>query len=550
MSLSEDEELELLELEEAEYQAGKSQSKPEESGWKQLARSTIDTVLPIGGAIGGGAIGGGTTFGAGTVLGGALGYAGGKTAARAANNYLFGDEGNATDVEGILKQNAGDIGEGLTAEMGGKALGSMAAVHGPQIMKGAQSIGSGLKKAGGSLGEFAESAILNATGATGKQAQSFRPGAGRELIDRKLARFGDSPANIANRVGAAKDVAEAEISSALVQLDSQGVTASADNVVAELQKKIASLRKDPSQAGLVKKLGGIIDDIIETGESAVPLSQAEQTKRGFRKAAGNWMDPDAGQAGKQAYLSYMDEVEGAASAADPALAKQFTEAKDTYGLLAPIQEAAERRAMTTSQSPVGGLLDMATTTAAGNPLIGVPAAIARKAISPRITSSVAVTADSASKGINKVAEALMKSPRFSELSQKNPKAFDALVLDFNRRLGGGSEAAVQKVAPNELDRDSSVPANYRETSPPRTSTPTPQEQPRDPKPTIEKSYGKDALLQKTQGTRFQTAMQNAAQRGDKAIATTHFLLQQTNPDYRKAIMEEGDDDEFSGGFGS
>lgn len=54
---------------------------------------------------------------------------------------------------------------------------------------------------------------------------------------------------------------------------------------------------------------------------------------------------------------------------------------------------------------------------------------------------------------------------------------------------------------------------------------------------------KDALLQKTQGTKYQAVLQNAAQRGDKAVGATNFILQSTDPEYRKATLGPQDEDE-------
>lgn len=260
---------------------------------------------------------------------------------------------------------------------------------------------------GNKLKGMAENLALNSTGATGAQTAKFADDAGRQLLDRKLVRFGDNAENIASRTEAALEMANADIDDALRSLDAKGVTASADNVVAELQAKIASLRQDPSQASLVRKLESTVDDIINTGRSEVPISEAEATKRGFRKAAGNWMDPEAGQAGKQAYLSYMDEVESAAQQADPDLALKFIAGKETHGLLRPIQEAAERRVRVQNQSPLGGWGDI---TAAGSggaifgPVGAVAAAAGRRLVSPRIASSAAVAADKVSKPFLRAAE--------------------------------------------------------------------------------------------------------------------------------------------------
>jgi hypothetical protein len=120
------------------------------------------------------------------------------------------------------------------------------------------------------------------------------------------------------------------------------------------------------------------------------------------------MDPEKGQAGKMLYGAYKDAVEGAAENANPATAELFKKGKEAYGLFAPIQEAAERRAATTQQSPWGGLLDTATAIGGGaagaraddSPMgavagvgAGLASIIARRKFAPRAASSFAVGAD-------------------------------------------------------------------------------------------------------------------------------------------------------------
>lgn len=297
------------------------------------------------------------------------------------------------------------------------------------------------KTAGEKLKWLAEKSAVNATGATGKQAGKFAPGAGRELLDRGIVRFGDTSEKIAERAGDAVDDAGAAIKSALAGLDEKGATASADNVVAALNQKIESLRGDPSKAGVVKKLESMINDIIETGNSNVPVGAAEETKRGFNKMAGNWLDPDAGEAGKAAYGAYKNEVERAALAADPSLAGKFTDAKQSFGLLEPIREAAAQRAASAGQSHPGGLKDLASIgvgLATGGAPGAVAAPLASRLAAPRISSSVAVASD-------KVSKFLLKSPKMQQLARTNPPAFRSMAQALSSRVsyGGAMPAAAQ-----------------------------------------------------------------------------------------------------------
>lgn len=385
--------------------------------------------------------------------------------------------------------NVGDLAKDTaTGAVLGGTIGKVADLASP-LFKGASNyIGNGLKNK-------AEGLAVNATGATGLQASKFSDDAGRQLLDRGLVKFGDNAANIAERTQGAMDEAHQALDQTLKALDAKGVTASADNVVAGLSKKIAELEKDPSQAGVVRKLNGIIEDITQTGESNIPLSMGEQTKRGFSKMAGNWQDPEVGQAGKQAYLGYRDEVENAAKAADPELASKFTDAKETHGLLAPIQEAAEKRGMTQGQSPMGGLGDMAA-----GAVGGFKGVVAKKLLAPRISSSMAVTAD-------QISQKLLSSPEMLNLAKSNPQAFQGIVSRLEQRSGMMSQPSFGAAA---------------------------QEAPSD-----QKQDDQASLIQKTSNTKYNQVLQNAAQKGPAAFNAAHYVLSQRDSSYRKILDDKG-----------
>jgi hypothetical protein len=257
------------------------------------------------------------------------------------------------------------------------------------------------EKLSGLAGKFAE----NATGATGLQASRFRPGAGQELLDRGLVKFGDNPEKIAERTAAAMQDAYQSIDQSLKQLDANGVKVSTEHVVGEIEKEIAKLRKDPSKASVVKQLENEIENIApktvdEAGEIAgrnfqeVPISEAEATKRGYQDKV-NWLTPDNNPANAAVSDVYKNAVENTAEQAAPETAKAFESAKDTYGLLAPIKEAAQRRAATLNQHQVGGLLDLGAgaygLANADSP--GGKAALAiagRRIFAPRVASAAAV----------------------------------------------------------------------------------------------------------------------------------------------------------------
>lgn len=362
-------------------------------------------------------------------------------AAQEANPLTYG----GFDIAGSIVSPVSKVGKGLSLAKQGLLLGAAAgsgysegensgevlkdtgtgALLGGLLGKGGELIGKPLKKS-------AEKLAVNATGATGKQASEFADDAGRQLLDRKLVRFWDNPNKIAQRTAGAMDNANSQIDDALKSLDAKGGGIDSQVIKDSLSKKISEMRTNPSKADIAKLIEAEVQNLESSvaakGSGRFSLSEAEDIKRGYSRKAGNWLDQEKGQAGKQTYLTYRDAVEEAAQKVDPATAGVFEEGKKTYGLLAPIQEAAERRALQQNQSPIGGLLDVATATAGavkGDPLMTVASPIARRVVAPRISSSLAVSFDA-------VAKQLIKTPEGAALAKKDPQAFKALVINLSK----------------------------------------------------------------------------------------------------------------------
>lgn len=333
------------------------------------------------------------------------------------------------DLSGILQDagiaggiSAGTAGLGKLA-MGGKFLNPFTkkVVH---ESGGLRALGNKLApEASQALKELAEKSAVNATGATGKQAANFSDDAGRELLDRGIVKFGRSQDGIAKAAASHVEAAEKQIDKALKDLDARGIKVDANTIYNNVRQKINEMGANPSQADIANLLEKELDNLVNStnvkGTTEFLASEAENIKRGYNRKAGNWADPEKSMAGKELYQQWRQGVEDVATKNAPETAKLFEEGKKSYGLLAPIQEAAERRASTTSQSPVGGFLDVASGAmgaASGGGLIGgVLAPIGRRIASPRISSSVAVGAD-------KLADIVAKSPqslgKYSDVLQK------------------------------------------------------------------------------------------------------------------------------------
>ncbi len=376
------------------------------------------------------------SYGAGQVTGGlaTLVVPGGGAATLGKLATRGAMEGAAYGLGASEAEGAVDL--GIDAAKGA-GLGAVAGAAGAGLIKGAQQI----PKMVPSVGKFAEKWAVNATGATGKESAKFADDAGRELLDRGIVGFGNSQSQIAAKAGTAVDAANAQIDDALKALEQQGVNVDANTIYNTVAKKIKELAADPSQADVAKQLENELMHLMSAteakGSTDFAISAAEKVKRGYNRKAGNWMDPEKGAVGKEMYQTWRGAVEDAALKVDPAISKSFLEGKKTFGLLRPIEEAAERRAATTAQSPVGGFLDVASGAVAAGSGAGLPAAmaapVARRIISPRIASSVAVGAD-----------------KLSKVLSKNPQSFGkyAAVLSKAAQRGGNSLAASHYVLQN------------------------------------------------------------------------------------------------------
>lgn len=275
--------------------------------------------------------------GAGTaLLSGGTGL--GALAAQGALQGLGSSEADLT--EGNYKGAIGDtvIGGSLGAigEAGGRLIGK--GLSKIPFSKAFDSVSSGLR-------DTAENLAVKATGATGNQANKFAPNAGRELLDRGIVRFGRTAEDVAERAaGASKEAGEA-IGSALKDLDARGVKASVENVTKAIEGKIKELAEVPGNDTIIRQLNRELDNLYERGASELPVSLGEKAKRAFQSQT-NYASPEAEKkASAQLASAFKEEVENAAMKADPTIANKFMEDKKVYGLLKPIQEAADRKSV-------------------------------------------------------------------------------------------------------------------------------------------------------------------------------------------------------------
>lgn len=292
---------------------------------------------------------------------------------------------------------------------------------------GEKVIGPLVSKAGGALQSASKNLTERAVGATGKQASKFQPGTGEFLLKNKLVGFGDTPADIAEKISKFKNNAGEKIGSSLQRLDDQGAMASIDDIVESLQAKIVELEKSSGNKRLIRQIQDEIDDLHGQGNS-MPLSLAEESKKNYAGSV-NYNSAEVDKKGATHLASvFRDEVEKKAAAADPELAKIFMENKKNFGLLAPVEEAAVARGLQQANTPALGmndLLAMGASITAGDPTAGIGGAVLRRGIAPRIFSSSAITAQAIGNTLRKNPQAFGKwSGALSSAAARGQDAFN------------------------------------------------------------------------------------------------------------------------------
>lgn len=370
---------------------------------KQVGHATVNALPQIGGVVGGflgtpaDLIAGPMGNIAGAGIGGYLG----ASAKNAINSYINPDEAPKSMAETLtdpLKEGA--------IQAAGQGAGELAA---PVVSK---AIGALLKPSADALATVAEKRAVESTGATGAQVYNkFKPGSGKELLDRGIVKFGNSQASVAKKATAALDNAGKAIGDTIDNLTARGAVVDQADIINSIRNRAQTLSERPSQFNVADHLNKMADRmqaIVEArgGNTDIPLKLAEEEKKAFASQS-NYLSasPSELSVTKELASIYRQAVENSATQFDPSSARIFQGAKQTFSVLAPIAEAAEKRAATLAQSPKGGLMDTVAT-GVGAALGGTPGAIVgapiRRMVSTRIAPSIAATANTASNALNAV----------------------------------------------------------------------------------------------------------------------------------------------------
>lgn len=589
MSLSEDEELELLELEEAEYQAsgGKpadlSSSFPTpktsklEAGARGLGQGASlnfwDEIAGAGEAIGqsvgvkglgssnfsdiglttplaldenrdfsqaytegrdkwrgedatarsdnpgsymAGELGGGVASafipGLNVAKGASLANIAGKGALQGGLMSLGGSE--AEDISGLAK----DTGKG--AALGG----AMSGVIGYAAPKIGDAIDWGIGKLASGSDDVAERLAGRALGAERGTIKKLGldkvKAAGRQALDEGVLSPLASTDDLIARNAAVKSRGGEMMGEVYDAIDDAGKsTFNPMEAASKVEGELGDFYRSPINRGEANQLDNTLESIrmrvpenmsSGPGDAFIPLTEAQKLKQELGKVA-NWKNninvTEKEKMARQAYgivSSQIDEAveSGAQQIGSDGLLDTLKQGKQLYGNASTADSLLENKLAREQGNKILGLTDWGVLGAggAGAAFTGgasIPGTMALLAGKKGLEKYGAQTS---AIGLDKVSQMLKKSPKMAELYSSNPQVFNSMANRLASKMGEDEQKS--------------------------------------------KPFETSSLIQKTQGSKYAQILQEASQRGENAVASTNFVLQQTDPEYRKMILGNEEEEEI------
>lgn len=484
--------------ERAKYRAAE-EANPMAYGAGEIGGGIATSFLPIGTA--GNAVKLAKT---GAAIGG-IGAAGSSEADNALD--LIMDTGKGTVMGGVLGYGGGKLAEGASA------LASRAAPKAGEFLKDFAE--QRAFKALGPVKKHADAALakgnMNAIGRTALDEGVVTPFASKETMLSRINNKTDDVAGQLDDVLTSADKMQGLAPDKMVEV--MGSRFNPAEAGAALKETIRAKYPDVPPKVLEQRLS-VVDDWLSRTES-MSIKQAQSMKRqmnDFINDRSYWTaNPNASQ-------EALTGVQGAIRRGIEHNADTFANAAGESGgqvkglnrklgnLLEMeniVDDRLSREAVNRTIGPsdygaagIGAVLKEGE----GKGLIAGTAAVANN-LGRRYGNNVLAT------GADKVSKALLKSPRMQQLEQSNPVAFKSLVNSISQKLEGMSSQGFPKAASESPDQA----MNFNDT------------------------HNKDALIQKAQGTKYQQVLQNAAQNGDQSFSAAHYVLHSRDPEYRKTI---------------
>ena len=386
----------------------------------------------------------------------------------------------------------------------GGVLGKVADEATPYIEKGVKKIGEGASD----LAErFAARALGAERGTIKKLGQGKVQDIGRYALDEGLLTPLASTDDVIARNMSKQAQGGQMMDDVYSAVDNAGAsTFNPLEVASKVDESIGGFYRSPINRGEANQLENTLESMLMRGDKNIPLKEAQALKQEIGKVA-NWKNnltiTDKEKMAREAYSIVSKAIDDAAETGAQSIGKEglgelLTSGKKLFGSSKGAEELLTNKLAREQGNKLVGLTDAIT----GGGALGYGGMTGdwetAGAIMLGKKGLEKYGAQTAALGLNKISKSLLKSPQMLNLYQKNPQAFQSLVqkLETNANVIQLPKAAEK------------------------------QEQ---------TSVNKDMLLQKTQGTKYQKVLQDAAAKSEQSLAAAHFVLAGRDSDYRKTI---------------
>lgn len=416
----------------------------------------------------------------------------------------------SSDADNV-KDLAIDTGQGLAL---GAAIGYGAEKASPLIQKGIDKVSSGAKD----LSEKMAARALGAErGTIKKLGQDKVQDLGRYALDEGLLSSLGSTEDVIARNAAKKASGGKMMEKVYNSIDEVGEHSfNPLDAAAKVDEKIGGFYRSPINRGETNQLENTLESMLMRGDKNIPLKEAQVLKQELGKVA-NWKNTlsptDKEKMAREAYGVVSSQIDEAVNAgmkkigSDDLLAT-LKEGKALYGNAKGAETLLENKLAREQGNNLFGLTDSIAAAGAGgygattgdwSTAAGLM--VAKKGLQKYGVQNTAL-------GLDKISKGLMKSPQMAEVFQKSPNVFQSMVHQLEKKAG-----MFENSLPRAADQQNDGASNF------------------------DKKMDNQALLQKTQGTKYGQVLQNAAGKGEQSLAAAHYVLSNRDPDYRKLTNE-------------
>ena len=412
----------------------------------------------------------------------------------------FGNS-ESEDLGGMIQDTA-------TGALIGGTVGKAVDVASPYVAKTANYVGEKLKP----LAEKISARGLGAERGTIKKLGSEKTmEAGRYALDNGLHDLGLSTDDMIARNEALKKSGGEMMGRAYQAIDDAGAsTFNPLEVATKVDEQIGGFYRSPINRGETNQLENTLESILMRGDKNIPLSEAQALKQELGKVA-NWKNniniTDKEKMAREAYkiisTSIDDAVKKGSEAVNKAgLSETLSKGKDLFSKASTAEELLANKLAREDGNKFIGLTDAITGGAAlgyggmtGDWQTGLGIMAGKKGLEK-------YGAKIASRSLDKVSKALMKSPQMAALFESNPQAFQALA----NKLEQGLMSELPRAAEKQQDE-------------------------------VNKPPDKNQIFEKVNGSKYSGVLQKALERGEDSFNAAHFILSSRDPDYRKTLEE-------------